>query len=204
MLVLKLMKPILFIDFDGTLCQDRFWRSLPRDEYTKVQELLFGADKSVIDKWMVGDTTSEDVNKLVSEHLEKPFEDVWQSFVFDCQTMQVGQHILETIAKLRGKYVTILLTVNMDCFSRFTAPALHLEEYFDEISNSYYSKMTKTDNDGEIYKNHAEKRNVQLTECVTIDDSISACSTFEKLGGKSYLVTPEANISTHLSRLIKF
>lgn len=195
------MKPILFIDFDGTLCNDRFWRSLSKDDYAKVQKILFSTERSVIEKWMIGDTKSEDVNKLVAEHLGKSFEDVWKSFVFDCQRMQVDLQVLEAIAKLRTKYTTILLTVNMDCFSRFTVPALHLEDYFDEISNSYYSKKTKTNNGGEIYRNHVQQHGAQITECVTIDDSISACRIFKKLGGKSYLVTPETNISAHLSKL---
>lgn len=195
------MKPILFIDFDGTLCHDRFWRSLPKDDYSKVQELLFGTEKSVVEKWMIGDTSSEDVNKLVAEHLGKSFEDIWKSFVFDCQTMHVDRKVLETIAKLREKYTTILLTMNMDCFSRFTVPCLRLEDYFDEISNSYYTKKIKTDREGEIYRDLATKHGVSLKDCVTIDDSTSACSIFEKQGGKSHLVTYEANISAHLSEL---
>lgn len=195
------MKPIIFIDFDGTLCHDRFWRSLQINDYNSVQHLLFNKDKSIIEKWMVGDSTSEEVNGYIAEHLKRPFEEVWENFVSDCKTMHVDQAVLQKINKLRAKYTLILLTVNMDCFSRFTVPELGLENYFDDISNSYYTKKTKTHKDGEIYKELASKHGASLINCYTIDDSISACDIFEKLGGKSYLVTTEANISTHLLKL---
>lgn len=36
------MKPILFIDFDGTLCHDRFWRNIDASGFEKIQNFLFG------------------------------------------------------------------------------------------------------------------------------------------------------------------
>ena len=196
-----LMKPVLFIDFDGTLCHDRFWRSLPMEDYNSIQHLLFNKDKSVIEKWMVGDTNSEEINRFIAEHLKRPFHDIWESFVSDCKTMYVDRAVLQKIDGLRTKYTVVLLTVNMDCFSRLTVPELGLENYFDDISNSYYTRKTKTYKEGEIYKELASKHGASLVNCFTIDDSISACDIFEKLGGKSYLVTPESNISAHLSKL---
>ena len=41
-------KPILFIDFDGTICYDKYWRSLPERYNNKIQKLLFQKDQSLI------------------------------------------------------------------------------------------------------------------------------------------------------------
>jgi len=70
------MKPILFIDFDGTLCHDRFWRSLPAEQYEKVQTLLFKERKSYAEEWMKGKHTAEEVNQFLSEQLRIPFEEI--------------------------------------------------------------------------------------------------------------------------------
>ena len=50
-------KPILFIDFDGTLCFDRYWRSLPQDMFSLVQQRLFGRDTTLAVEWMLGKKT---------------------------------------------------------------------------------------------------------------------------------------------------
>jgi len=34
------MKSILFIDFDGTLCHDRFWQSIDESSFEKIQNFF--------------------------------------------------------------------------------------------------------------------------------------------------------------------
>ena len=97
--------------------------------------------------------------------------------------------------------MTILITVNMDCFSRFTVPALQLNNYFDAISNSYYEGKFKSDNGGEIFTEYIEKYSAPTESCILIDDSSSACETFKSLGGIAYRVTEEEDLVTHLSKL---
>lgn len=194
-------KPILFCDFDGTICYERYWRSLPSGQYEKVQNLLFRNDKTYVNDWMRGKYTAEQVNKKVAQEIGVPYEEVWQLFVNDCSTMRVPQEILEQLSALRSRYIVILITGNMDSFSRFTVPALGLENYFDYISNSYHEGKHKTDKKGEIFTEYANKFGTSLKECVVIDDSQNVCNTFEALGGKAYLVTSEKNIETHLAEL---
>lgn len=196
-------KPILFIDFDGTLCHDRFWRGLPEEQYKKVQELLFGEDKTYLQEWMRGKHTAEEVNQLLAEQLGIPFEEIWSVFVKDAETMTVSEEVLKTIGTLRRRYTTILITVNMDNFSRFTVPALKLKEYFDDISNSYYEGKFKSDNEGEVFRDYLEKYSAPVERSVLVDDSLGACETFRALGGVAYQVTSEEGVSQHLARLSK-
>lgn len=194
-------KPILFIDFDGTLCHDRFWRSLPLDQYEKVQRLLFTEDKTCIQEWMKGKRTSEEVNLLLAEQIGISSQELWSIFVKDAETMFVSQEVLETIGKLRDIYTTILITVNMDSFSRFTVPALKLDNYFDAISNSYCEGKFKEDNGGEIFKEYLEKYNTPIKSSILMDDSPTACQTFVALGGNAHQVTLEENLAFHLNKL---
>lgn len=196
-------KPILFIDFDGTLCHDRFWRSLPEEQYKKVQALLFEEERSYVEEWMKGRRTAEEVNTFLAEKLGIPFQVLWSVFVKDAETMRVSREVLETIGSLRDKYTTILITVNMDSFSRFTVPALKLDSYFDAISNSYYEGKFKGDNEGEVFRDYIQKYSAPVDRSILMDDSAGACETFRALGGIAYKVTTEEDISHHLTQLDK-
>jgi FMN phosphatase YigB (HAD superfamily) len=198
-----LPKPILFVDFDGTLCTDRYWRSLPPEKFAQIQKLLFENSNGspMIQDWLRGKHAAEDVNHFLSEQIGISFEELWPLFVKDCQTMSVPKELLEKMARVREKYVVIVATGNFDSFTRFTVPALHLDSYVDHISNSYYNGKLKGDGGGAIFEEHAEAAGIDLKECVLLDDSKNTCDLFEKLGGKAYLITPEFDAAYYLERL---
>ena len=83
---------------------------------------------------MRGKKTSEEINVLVAKKINMPFTELWEIFVQDCTTMHVSIEILEKISSLQDKFRIILVTGNMDSFTRFTVPTLHLEDYFDYIN----------------------------------------------------------------------
>lgn len=196
------VKPILFCDFDGVLCYDRYWRSVPVDKWKAIQELLFLNDTSLVNDWMRGKYTSEEINQFVSEKIDMPFNELWNIFINDCKNMKVSLKALEKLYQLRSKYTVILITGNMDSFTRFTHPELMLDNYFDYISNSYYEGMHKSDNNGELFLKYASKYNVVIENCLLFDDSIKNGDIFSNLGGTAYLVTPEKDIIFHLDNLI--
>ncbi len=192
-------KPILFVDFDGTICHDRYWRSLTVAKHNELQRLLFENDTTLVNDWMYGKYTAEEVNQIAAEKIGMSFKNLWVLFVNDCSTMVVPQKVLEIFSELRDRYTVMLITGNMDSFSRFTVPALNLERYFDHISNSYYEGKHKTDNGGEIFIEYAGKYGVTLKECAVFDDSKDACALFEELGGNVHHVTREYDITHYLN-----
>lgn len=196
-------KPILFVDFDGTLCHDRFWRSLPFEQYKRIQTLLFDENAQYANEWMKGKHTAEEVNQFLAGQLGIPFEEIWEVFVKDSETMSVSKDVLETIANLRDRYTTILITVNMDSFARFTVPALKLKDYFDDISNSYYEGKFKSDNEGEVFRDYINKYSAPVERSILVDDSVGACETFRALGGIAYQATSEEDIAYHLAQINK-
>ena len=141
-----MMKPHLFIDFDGTLCHDKFWRSSPTQFQELIQSFLFQENTDLINKWMRGYYTSEQINQLVADKISVDRNWLWNIFVDDCKTMRVSSDTLEMISLLRNKFSVVLITGNMDCFDRFTVPSLKLDKYFDLIVNSYNERMLKDEN----------------------------------------------------------
>jgi FMN phosphatase YigB (HAD superfamily) len=195
------MKQALFIDFDGVLCRDRFWRGLPREQYDLIQEQLIEGNRELMDQWMRGKRTSEEVNQYVSELLGVPYEDVWQVFVQDAKAMQVSKEALQLISVLRERFLTILITVNMDSFDRFTVPALGLDSHFDLIVNSYNEGRFKFEEDGAMFADAAAKLGAAFLGAYLIDDSANNCAVFDKLGGTGFLVDAEHSTYDYLRQL---
>lgn len=194
-------KPILFVDFDGTICHDRYWSSLEPKHYEQVQELLFRGDTKRVNDWMRGEYSAEEVNEFVADEIGMPYEKLWELFVSDCKSMRVSNETLRRLSDLRQKFTVILITGNMDSFSRFTVPALQLERYFDHISNSYHEGRHKTDDNGSLFLDYTERYGSPIDECKVIDDNEKVCAVFSKLGGTAYQITPETDISYHLDTL---
>jgi len=188
-------KPILFVDFDGTLCHDRFWRSLGQNKQSEIQEYLFGKNKEIVNQWMLGGYTSEEINILLAEKLKVSPEWLWKIFVEDCRSMTVSLQTLIDLASLRNRFELVLLTDNMDCFSRFTVPALNLGYYFDKIINSYSKKRSKKDLLPDLVVGKP------ITRSFIIDDSPEVCTLFEKLGGNACLVTTQQNTTHHIASI---
>jgi FMN phosphatase YigB (HAD superfamily) len=197
-------KKILFIDFDGTLCHDRYWRTLPQEKYKVVQETFFGSNRTIVNDWMRGKYTSEQINTIVARKLNMPYEEIWNLFKDECFKIKVSEEILKKIKSLRKDYVVILVTGNMDSFFRFTENRLNLKKYFDLVINSYEEGSLKTDNNGETFLKYAKKFKVPIKNCFVIDDSKNVCNVFQKLGGESLLITKEKDIGYYLDFLSNF
>jgi FMN phosphatase YigB (HAD superfamily) len=189
----------LFVDFDGTICHDRFWRSLNSSESRQIQNFLFSDNNSIITDWMRSEYTSEEINELVAKETGLDYEYLWDAFVHDCKNMTVPAEILELIKRLRNKFHVVLMTGNMDCFSRFTIPALELDKYFDVIVNSFDEKRLKTDDNGLSFMKYV-KGNIQ--DAILIEDSERSCEVFKGLGGNACQVMNNDDTLMYLQNLI--
>lgn len=189
----------LFVDFDGTICFDRFWRSLSTAEASVVQKVLFIENKELVTDWMRGNVTSEDVNRFVAKETSITYESLWYTFVKDCENMLVDQAILNELQSLRKKFHLVLITGNMDCFDRFTVPALNLTSYFDAIVNSFNEGKLKTDNEGETFKKYVMG---SLNQAILIDDSEKSCAVFSGIGGTALQVSAENTTEKYLKELV--
>ena len=188
------MKPILFIDFDGTLCHDRFWSHLSLDKQELIQNYLFKENSHIVIDWMKGKYNSEEINQLISEKLNLNYQEIWNSFVLGCQKMYIHKTNLEIIRELRKKYCIVLITDNMDCFDRFTLPALNLQDYFDLIINSYNEGISKNEKDGALFIKVLSRLNTDIKNSTLLDNSQNTCQIFDRLGGQSKLVTTEKDV----------
>lgn len=188
----------LFIDFDGTLCDDRFWSSLPGAEEC-ARELLFLPPFELVEQWMKGRKSSEEINDLLAQASGISYGSLWKAFVTDCSGLRIEQALLNSIQLLQGRGIpVILVTDNMDCFSRFTAPSLKLGTFFAHVVNSADHGILKREGLLEIALNAA---GVSVKDSLFLDNSPANCRTFERLGGQSVCVTCIPHTATILRTL---
>jgi FMN phosphatase YigB (HAD superfamily) len=201
------MKPVLFIDFIGTLCDGRFWVSLDNDDYGRIDKFLFN-DGELFNGWMRGDYNSEKICEILSRELRIEYEILWDALLADCRAMRVFAADLRKIGLLRKDYITAIVTVNMDCFDRFIVPALGLDKYFDCIVNSCNEGVFKywdvdKGNKGGLLEVALSRTGADINRSILIDDSEKACAEFKKIGGCALRVDGLKTASYWLDNLIK-
>ncbi|MFZ3073547.1 MAG: hypothetical protein WA093_00220 [Minisyncoccales bacterium] len=195
------MKPALFIDFDGTLCHDRFWQSLGERDYERINNFLFnGGD--LVDRWMRGKCNLEQVCEILSRELDLGYKTLLEALEDDCRNMRIAAADLEKIDRLKNKYVVAMVTVNMDCFDRFTVPELGLDNHFDCIVNSYNEGVLKHGENGGLFGSALVKTGADINRSILIDDSEKACGAFKKLGGRALQVDQQKTLSYWLDHLL--
>ncbi len=188
----KIIKPILFVDFNGVISYDNFWKDLedkahPLNTYHQpIENFLFKEKPEIIKDWMLGKYTSEEIHEILNNAVGVPFSELFEIFERGCRNIDISTSVLEKIQELRKDYYCILATGNMDSFDRFTLPSnLILMESFDEIENSYNLGIFKTTNNGQYFIDKAESLGVEISNCVLVDDSARVCKVFEGLGGRA-------------------
>lgn len=208
---IKSPQRILFVDFNGVISYDTFWVSLLKPEhplhsyYEPIENLLFRGENKIeglIDDWMLGRYTSEQVHQIIADRLGAPYQDLLEVFCEDCARLDISTPILQAVRALRKDWYCILRTDNMDTFHRFTLPANpHLAEAFDDVHCSYLLHQLKKTDGGKYFITTVTGLGIGIGNCVLIDDSNSNCRLFEGLGGKTYRTQNEAEVIAVLEAL---
>lgn len=137
-------KKVIFLDWNGTLSNSRFFQQLEsvdhplHDALPKIEKWLFNENKPLLNLWMKGKYTSEDILQRMSDDIHISRDVLLKELKVSCESMVfMIPDIQEIIQKIRSKGIYVVIaTDNMDCFSRWTVPALKLNELFDDILNS--------------------------------------------------------------------
>ncbi len=194
-------KRLIFVDYNGVLSYDPFWKSLLDEKHElnsylqDIEHYLFKENFHIVIDWMVGKYNSEDIHRLLSDTFNIHYHSFFETFVRDCEQMVISTSILEKLKPLKKEFTLILATGNMDSFDRFTLPKhRYLLDIFDEIHNSYNLGILKTTNEGEYFKRVCKKYNVNPANSYLIDDSQSTCQVFNNLGGMAFRTQTEEEV----------
>lgn len=204
-------KGIIFIDFNGVISYKPFWFSLKNTShplnhlYSSIENFLFKENISLVKDWMIGKYTSEEIHRILEENVDIPYKEIFEIFVNDSRRLDVSRRILKEVRKMRSIYYFILITDNMDSFTRFTLPHNKIiAKSFNEIYDSYSMKASKRHNNGIFFKEKIKALDFCPSQCYLIDDSNKNCTIFNSLGGKAFNTKNKKDVIDALGSLKYF
>lgn len=188
-------KQNIFVDFDGTICFDYFWRSTPEEIKGVIGKFLFQDNTYLLEDWMRGQKSSEDINKVIADKCGLDYNMIWNYFVKDCKNMYIAEDILTALSACKKSNTLILITDNMDCFNRFTKNQLKLLDYFHYIFNSCdYGTLKDDPLQKGLFKKIIDIYKFDIQKSVLLDNSQKNCDLFGQLGGSSFLVKDKKDV----------
>lgn len=196
-------KNILFIDFNWIISYKNFWHSLEIKDnktYESINNYLFKENINIVKDWMVWKYSSNEVCEYISNNLSLDFKYIYNTLVGDCKKIDLSEKILKLLEKLKKYYNIVLVTDNMDCFSKYTLKYnAKYFKVFDWIFNSSEHWFFKN----EIYNDYIIKYNSQINLSYLIDDSIRNCDFFNKLWWNALNLKWEEDVVGWLKVLLK-
>ncbi len=174
----------VFIDWDGTSCVDKFWGHLEgQNLYSKIQQFLFTENKNLVIDWMIGKVNVNEVVLRIAQGTQLDSGLLYRELKKSCKEMKlVSPEILELARMIRLNGVQVAIaTDNMDTFTKWTAPALGLQDHFDGILNSYELGVSKRKG-SPFFGIFLEQNGVDPKNCVIIDDSEDRDNVLAKYG----------------------
>lgn len=188
---IKSIKTVLF-DFDGVLCRDQFYEKTLIPDYQEVydwiQKNIFYKGSELPRKWMVGELSSSDINKLIAKNTDTDYKKLCDLYEESVRQMELDQELLKLAESFRKSGVKVaIVTGNMDVFSEITVSNHQLDKNFDLIVNSADYKLNKDDDNGKLFDIVLEKLESNIKDCLLIDDSKRTIELFRKKGGKGHV-----------------
>lgn len=192
--LLPLYKRVIFVDWNGVLCNDVFWSSILNDQnhplnpsLKKACANLFTNEFSFVESWMKGEISSNEVinsfktilgNKYDKSYLQKTLYN-------DCRRMKLNNELLDILSKIRKETFVVLATDNMDCFYEQIVYRKDVHSRFDSLICSSVIGVLKSHQIKSFFKPWLDSHKLDFSNALLLDDSKSNCENFERLGGKS-------------------
>ena len=206
----KIKSKHILIDWNRTLSYSLFWSQLAEEnhpyykQYKKISKYLFVRNNDLINLWMRGEFSSEDIcNKLEKiSGLDK--EKIFEELIISAQNMKfVSPKVPSLVKKIRRKgHKVVVATDNMDTFMRFTFPAMNLKELFDGFLVSFELKHLKNDvknNKLMFLESYIKEESVSPSDIVLLDDSVDMKNSYERAGIKVVTIKDPETLIKKLS-----
>lgn len=185
---------VIFFDWNKTLSNSLFWSHMSPDKQHKYSEYhgklitsLFVENKHLINPWMRGEHTTQEVMQMLSPLVGLPAEILEEELAVSCRNQAfVDESIPELINALKAKGIKVVIaTDNMDTFRKHTVPSMDLELLFDDLLISCELGLLKGDHDEKsipFFDEYLEKYNWKYSDSVLLDDCIDKTGVYDNLG----------------------
>jgi FMN phosphatase YigB (HAD superfamily) len=202
----------IFLDWNKTLSNSRFWEQLENPEHKynsyhqKIINSLFVENKDLINPWMQGKSTAEEMCKMISEQTGIEEKIIFNELVESARNMQfVSIEIPKLIKKIKSKGIKVIIaTDNMDTF-QFTIEKMKLRDLFDDILNSFDLKAQKGDFENSkslFFETFLKENNLEYSETILLDDSVSNSDPLNNLGMRTIRILNGEHLIEELGKIL--
>ena len=205
---------VIFIDWYRTLSTSLFWGhwsapTHPRcNDFYCIQRLWRNELQPLLEPWMRGSMTSEQFVAKVADCLACDYSELMAAFIIGCEGMTlVSDELPLIIRQIRKRSIHVVIaTDNMDCFTRWTVPALELDMMFDDILCSHELGCLKGDIDENgrscFFVPYLERHIIGAAECLILDDSPSISKVASACGMECLRISSDVSLVTALRRVL--
>lgn len=172
---------LILCDFDGVLSrfdartkQEGFYATLlPQHPtlYKNVIDLLFSSQDHLRKAWMCGQISYTDINALMAHRFGADRGDLDTALLESLQHFTLNQNLIALLQDFRRLGTTVvIMSDNMDVFTRYVVPHFDLDTLFDAVFSSSDLKQMKQHNDWALPKEIAKKYGCNYSDVLAIDD----------------------------------
>ena len=208
---MKNMYRVIFVDWDGTLSNSRFWKRWSKEpehqlKYNLIQKVLFQNVNDLVQNWMLGFYPTASVVSYLADNTGLSYEELIKELHYSSEHMEfIDKNAINKIQSIRKQGTKVVIaTDNMDTFRHWTMPALSIDDLFDGvlISDTRGAFKSQADDIGTslFFHHYLTQNNIKPGETVLIDNSISN-KVVENFGIDFLHVTPQNSLADHLSSL---
>ena len=183
----------IFLDWDGTLCTDRFWQTWqapgnPHYHTFRTIENHIFARPEYANAWMRGAMTTEDIVHKLPDDLPVSKNAIFEHLIESAQSMRFSHpSVPGLLARLRLQgHRLVIATDNMDTFPRWTVPALGLDRHIDGILDSHTLRSLKRDPNHQgtsaFFGPYLDQYNLHPGQTLLIDDSADTAAAARSWG----------------------
>ena len=162
----------------------------------------------MLQHWMRGQMTSEDVVAQVCKELRFEPEIMLKELVLSCQNMRLmSENTLNLVTSIRSRGIKVVIaTDNMDTFQWWTVPSLGLNHYFDDILSSSELGALKGDTDEQgrslFFIPYLKANAIGLGESLLLDDSDERLGQIIRRTGIDYEHVEPGALDAMLERIL--
>ncbi len=206
----------LFIDWYKTLSTSIFWEPFKNDThpyhyiYEPIQNFLLRESFDVLNNWMRGHLTSEDIVTQLCEELHFDPKIMFNELILSCQNMRLmSENTFNLVTAIRSSGIRVVIaTDNMDTFLRWTVPSLGLDQYFDDILSSFDLGVLKSDVDEQgrslFFAHYLKSNAIESGESLLLDDSDEKLGQIIRRTGMDYEHVEPGALDAVLERILNF
>lgn len=207
--LLPLWPKVIFVDWNGVLCQDVYWSSIannPKHPYhTRINDSrrrLFTEQRALVNAWQKGQISSKDVISSLNVRLDGRCREDYllRRLERDCRKMPADRTLLSVLSSAARSCYVVLATDNVDSFFEQLDFKPELHSVLHGVLCSSALGVLKGEDVVRFFQPWLDSHRLTFADALLLDDSPQICGAFRAAGGSAIQFTSVSEAMRPLKR----